>query len=81
MWQKRGQDGGKKRGISMQEILSPMLTVSSLEATISECSLEVKPSRLLSPKTKERLVISSNFHQRLLISSYFNFDVLFSFGI
>jgi len=43
--------------MSIPEVFSPMLTVSSLEATISECSLEIKPSQLVSPKTKERLVI------------------------
>lgn len=43
-------------GITMAEVFSPMLEPTSLEATISECSLEVKPSDIFTRKLKERLL-------------------------
>lgn len=57
MWEKfREEDRGRSTsGITMADVISPMLSPSPMEATISECSLEVKGSDIFTPKLKQRL--------------------------
>lgn len=56
MWEKfREEDRSRTTGITMADVISPMLSPSPLEATISECSLEVKGSDIFTPKLKQRL--------------------------
>lgn len=60
MWRKFMDDSPTNarpsHGITMAEVFSPMLEPTSLEVTISECSLEAKPSDIFTQKLKERFL-------------------------
>lgn len=65
-------------GITMAEVFSPMLEPTSLEATISECSLEAKPSDIFTRKLKERFLscCKSLITNNLLLAIRYQIDFL-----
>lgn len=70
MWRKFRDDTARQEarpGITIAEVFSPMLEPTSFEATISECSLEVKPSSIFTQKLKERLLSCCKLFKEVFI--------------
>ena len=65
----------------MAEVFSPMLEPTSLEATISECSLEAKPSDIFTQKLKERLLSCCKSHQIVLTRIVIKKSILMFFSV
>jgi hypothetical protein len=82
MWRKFMDDSpthaSASSGITMAEVFSPMLEPTSLEATISECSLEAKPSDIFTRKLKERFLscCKSLITNNLLLAIRYQIDFL-----
>jgi hypothetical protein len=58
MWNKFREESdlpNSRSGITLSEVLSPMLEEPPIIATISECTLDVKTEDIFTPKLKERL--------------------------
>jgi hypothetical protein len=89
MWRKFMDDSpthaSASPGITMAEVFSPMLEPTSLEATISECSLEAKPGDIFTRKLKERFLscCKSLITNNLLLAIRYQIDFfgVFSFQV
>ena len=81
MWRKFREEDSARPGITMAEVFSPMLEPTSLEATISECSLEAKPSDIFTQKLKERLLSCCKSHQIVLTRIVIKKSILMFFSV
>lgn len=69
MWEKfrEADEEGRSRQASVAEqVTGLLLTPTPLEATISECSLEIKGSDIFTPKLKDRLRSCCKFSSLLI---------------